>query len=202
MPAAKPTLVPPRDPDLDIVQLAQNRKHRRAAMGVLYERFRGRVYNTALRIVGDHGAAEDILQDVFVTLFRRIHRFKVRATFAAWVYRITVNASLDHLRRRRRGPRGTLPQLETPTPSRELTLPEHGAALHDLRSDVAAALDDVSERLRVVLVLRYLEGLSYQEIAASLAISIGTVKSRLSRAHAALRIALRDRYGDGTVRTA
>ncbi len=194
--------MPPRDPDLDIVRLAQRRTHRRAAMGVLYERFRGRVYNTAFRIVGDHGAAEDILQDVFVTLFRRIHRFKVRATFAAWVYRITVNASLDHLRRRRRGPRGSLPQLEAPPPGRGLTLPEHGAALHDLRSDVAVALAEVSPRLRVVLVLRYLEGLSYQEIAASLEISIGTVKSRLSRAHAALRKKLQSRYGDGTVRTA
>ena len=92
------------DPDLDIVRLAQRRATRREAMGVLYERFRERVFNVALRIVGDREEAADILQDVFILLFRKIHRFRARARFASWVYRISVNVSLDHLRRRRRNP--------------------------------------------------------------------------------------------------
>ena len=73
------------DPDLDIVRLAQRRATRREAMGVLYERFRDRVFNVALRIVGDREEAADILQDVFVLLFRKIHRFRARARFASWV---------------------------------------------------------------------------------------------------------------------
>jgi RNA polymerase sigma-70 factor (ECF subfamily) len=182
---------------LDIVRLAQRRSTRRVAMGVLYERYRERVYNVALRIVGTTDEARDVLQDVFVLLFRKIHRFRARAVFASWVYRITVNMSLDQLRRRRRGPMpaGSSVVLDTPQGSSGLTGPERGVARQDLEEHVQAALAAMSSRLRIVVVLRYLEGLSYADIADVLGCSIGTVKSRLSRAHAALRRALETRYG-------
>lgn len=184
------------DPDLDIVRLAQRRPSRRVAMGMLYERFRERVYNTALRIVGNRDEASDVLQDVFVLLFRKIHRFRARSVFASWVYRITVNVSLDHLRRRRRGPRPTTASaiLDGPQAVGEFTLPEHGAVRSDLEAHVREALQTLSERLRIVIVLRYLEGLAYSEIAEILGCSIGTVKSRLNRAHTALRRQLASRY--------
>jgi len=190
-----------RDPDLDIVRLAQRRATRREAMGVLFERYRSRVYNTALRIVGRPDEAADVLQDVFVLLFRKIHRFRARAVFASWVYRITVNAALDHLRRRRRAPRSSAaPAVLDGAPEQlEMTTPERGAALRDLEGHVRAALHTLSERLRIVVVLRYLEGLSYADIADILDCSIGTVKSRLFRAHAALRKRLAERYGSGVV---
>lgn len=189
-----------RDPDLDIVRLAQRRATRREAMGVLYERFRSRVYNVALRIVGSHDTAADVLQDVFVLLFRKIHRFKARAVFASWIYRITVNASLDQLRRQRRSPRcaGTASILEAGDDRPDISSPEHHAILRDLEMHVQEALQELSERLRIVVVLRYLEGLSYAEIAEILDCSIGTVKSRLNRAHTALRRELAARYEPGT----
>jgi len=166
-------------------------------MGVLYERYRERVYNVALRIVGTTDEASDVLQDVFVLLFRKIHRFRARAVFASWVYRITVNVSLDSLRRRRRGPTaaGSSVVLDGPQESPSLTVPERGVAQHDLERHVQAALATMSSRLRIVVVLRYLEGLSYADIADVLDCSVGTVKSRLSRAHAAMRRALESRYG-------
>lgn len=185
------------DPDLDIVRLAQRRATRRAAMGVLYERFRERVFNVALRIVGDRDEASDILQDVFILLFRKIHRFRARARFASWVYRIAVNVSLDHLRRRKRNPKptGASLLLDGPAEVLDLTAPERSMALRDLSEHVQAALATLSSRLRVVLVLRYLEGLSYADIAEILGCSLGTVKSRLNRAHTAMRRALAERYG-------
>ena len=190
---------PAHDPDLDLVHLAQRRATRREAMGALFERYRGRVYNTALRIVGESEAAADVLQDVFVLLFRKIGRFKARAVFASWVYRITVNTALDHLRRRRRGPRltSTVAILDGPPEQEDLTAPERRASQRDLQAHVREALHTLSDRLRIVIVLRYLEGLAYADIAEILDCSIGTVKSRLNRAHAAMRRELANRYEPG-----
>jgi len=189
-----------RDPDLDIVQLAQKRTTRRAAMGMLYERFRERVYNVALRIVGSADEAGDVLQDVFVLLFRKIHRFRAHAVFASWVYRITVNVSLDHLRRRRRAPSptGAAALLDHALLAEDMTAPERRASQRDLERHVQLALAALSERLRIVVVLRYLEGLSYADIAEILDCSIGTVKSRLNRAHAAMRRELPASYQTGS----
>jgi len=189
------------DPDADIVRLAQQRATRPMAMGILYERFRERVFNVALRIVGNRDEAGDVLQDVFVLLFRKIHRFRERAVFASWVYRVTVNVSLDCLRRRRRAPSPTSSTLlldgaqEPVSPG--LTGPERHMAQRDLERHVQESLLLLSDRLRLVIVLRYLEGLSYSDIAEILDCSIGTVKSRLNRAHTALRAELTARYSDG-----
>jgi RNA polymerase sigma-70 factor (ECF subfamily) len=186
-----------QDPDLDIVRLAQKRATRRVAMGVLYERFRERVYNVALRVVGDADEASDVLQDVFLLLFRKIHRFRERAFFASWVYRITVNVSLDHLRRRRRAPLHTSSEslLDAALDPGEFTSPERRLASRDLQAHVREALHRLSPRLRIVIVLRYLEGLSYSDIAEILETSAGTVKSRLNRAHTGMRRELSRRYG-------
>ncbi len=186
-----------QDPDTDIVRLAQSRPTRRVAMGILYERFRERVYNVALRIVGNGDEAGDVLQDVFLLLFRKIHRFREQAFFASWVYRITVNVSLDHLRRRRRAPLPTSAEelLDRPQEAGELSGPERRLAGRDLEGHVRSALRRLSPRLRVVIVLRYLEGLAYGDIAEILECSVGTVKSRLNRAHAAMRRELARRYG-------
>jgi RNA polymerase sigma-70 factor (ECF subfamily) len=187
------------DPDLDIVRLAQSNATRRVAMGILYERFRERVYNVGLRVVGDPEEAADVLQDVFLLLFRKIHRFRERAFFASWVYRITVNVSLDHLRRRRRSPVPTSSAslLDGPLEGGDLTAPERRLSSRDLQAHVREALYALSPRLRIVIVLRYLEGLSYGDIAEILECSTGTVKSRLNRAHTAMRRELGSRYGDG-----
>lgn len=166
-------------------------------MGILYERFRERVYNVALRVVGNTEDANDVLQDVFLLLFRKIHRFRERAFFASWVYRITLNVSLDHLRRRRRAPLPTATEalLDGPQESDELTIPERRLAGRDLEQHVQTALHALSPRLRIVIVLRYLEGLAYSDIAEILECSVGTVKSRLNRAHAAMKRELARRYG-------
>jgi RNA polymerase sigma-70 factor (ECF subfamily) len=186
-----------QDPDLDIVRLAQARSTRRVAMGILYERFRERVYNVALRVVGNADEASDVLQDVFLLLFRKIHRFRERAFFASWVYRITVNVSLDHLRRRRRAPLpvATEALLDGPLETGDLSSPERRLAGRDLERHVRLALVNLSPRLRIVIVLRYLEGLAYGDIGEILECSVGTVKSRLNRAHAAMRRELARRYG-------
>ncbi len=184
------------DPDLDIVRLAQRRATRRTAMGVLYERFRDRIFNIGYRIVGNEEDARDVLQDVFVLLFRKIHRFRARARFASWIYRVTVNLSLDRLRRKRNSPVLAVSSDLLESSARELLLsaPEHHAGLRDLEEHVQKALQTLSPRLRAVTVLRYIQGLSYQEIAEVMECSLGTVKSRLNRAHARMRLALGPLY--------
>lgn len=166
------------------------------ALGILYERFRGRVYNTALRIVGDRDEAADVLQEVFILLFRKIHRFKAQSQFASWVYRITVNVSLDQLRRRKRTPiPGASPALLDGAPEPTvLSAPESHTAQRDLEGHVQEALHALSDKLRIVIVLRYLEDLAYADIAEILGCSLGTVKSRLNRAHTAMRRELAARY--------
>ena len=178
------------------MELARSPATRRVAIGVLYERFQQRVYNTSLRVVGDADEASDILQDVFVLLFRKIHKFRARSTFASWVYRITVNLSLDRLRQRKRNPLlgVTGSALDSLQDKQGRGAPEHRAALQDLELHVQTALDGLSPRLRIVIVLRYLEGLSYQDISEILGCSLGTLKSRLNRAHAVLRRTLAPLY--------
>lgn len=158
-----------------------------AAQRALFDRHRDRVYTIALHYLkGDEAGALDVTQDVFVRVFRTLGTFRGDARIGTWLYRIVVNACLDELRRRRRvlyfG--DVPPALHPAVPALE---PE------GLDADVAAALAALTPKLRMVVLLRHFEDLSYDEMAAALHCSPGTVASRLSRAHALLAQALAHR---------
>lgn len=150
----------------------------REAFSVLFERYAPRVYRTALRITGDPGDADDATQEVFLRLHDQLHRFEERSSFSTWIYRVTVNLAIDRTRTQARRP-GSIDGVDTQAPDSATAPAERG----DLERAVIAALSGLSEKLRTALVLRYLEDLSYEEIADVLECSIGTVKSRLARAH-------------------
>jgi len=155
----------------------------RDAFRTLFETYKNRVYSVALRFAGDDATAMDIAQDTFVKLFSRIGDFRAESGFETWVYRMVVNSCLDRKRRERRW----LPMADEFLS----TLRAQGDALAEmLRAElsrrVRAAVDRLSPELRMVIVLRYTEGLAYQQIADVLGCSPGTVASRLSRAHKAL----------------
>jgi RNA polymerase sigma-70 factor, ECF subfamily len=155
----------------------------RDAFRELFEIHRDRVYSIALRYSGDESAAMDIAQDTFVKLFASIGDFRGAAAFQTWIYRLVVNSCFDYRRRSRR-----LVPLADGFLS---TLRASADALSDLlRREVHTSLHSAIERLspplRMVIVLRYTEGLSYEEIAEALNCSQGTVASRLNRAHKAL----------------
>ena len=155
-----------------------------------------RVYRLAYRLTGNRPDAEDLTPDVFVRVFRSLHRFQP-GTFEGWLHRITTNLFLDNARRRQKirfdgladGSAERLPSA-FPGPSDQL-------ADADLDHDVAAALAALSPEFRAAVVLCDIEGLSYEEISAVLDVKIGTVRSRIHRGRAQLRAALDHRRPTG-----
>ena len=149
----------------------------------LFETFRDKVYSIALRYSGDRAVAMDISQDIFVKLFSSIRDFRGDSSFETWVYRLVVNSCLDHRRKHWR----LIPMAAEVLGS----LRSSGDSLAEmLRSEfsagIRAAVDRLAPDLRIAVILRYTEGLSYAEIADVLGCSPGTVASRLNRAHKAL----------------
>ena len=152
------------------------------ALSTLYDRYAGLIYGTGIRYLRDRGLAEDLVQDVFTSVWRNAAGFDpARASFATWVYRITRNRATDLVRRRKARVRtvdgeGLLEPGEN-DPSGELS-----------RSfDVASALSRLSPVHREVLVLAYFEGFSQSEISRRTNTPLGTVKSRTTAALRALR---------------
>lgn len=151
-----------------------------------------RVYRLAYRLCGNQHDAEDLTQEVFVRVFRSLSTYQP-GTFEGWLHRITTNLFLDMVRRRQRIRFEGLAEdaherLPGRDPSPQQLLDERG-----FDSDVQAALDQLPPEFRAAVVLCDIEGLSYEEIAATLGIKLGTVRSRIHRGRAQLRAALEHR---------
>ncbi len=158
------------------------------AFADLVERYGGRVYNVALRITHDPDAAHDCAQDAFIRAYRALHQYDPAYPFGPWIFRITTNASLNFIQRGR-GREITVEELpEDPEP------PEAGPELVSVRKEeveeVLAAMAELPPAYRAALTLRHMQQLSYQEVADALGIPIGTVKTHLHRARAALKAKL------------
>jgi RNA polymerase sigma-70 factor (ECF subfamily) len=155
----------------------------RDAFRELFELHRDRVYSIALRFSGDSSAAMDIAQDTFLKLFSTIADFRGDAAFQTWIYRLVVNSCFDHARRSRR----VLPLADAVIA--KLRAPVDALAelmRRELSANLSSAVERLSPPMRMAVVLRYTEGLSYEEIALALGCTPGTVASRLNRAHKAL----------------
>ena len=172
--------VPVAEPELDADILEGCRRGDPSAQRAVFERYRDRVFSIALHFLkGEHAAAQDVTQEVFVKVFRAAPSFRQDARLSTWLYRIVTNACLDELRRRKRLLLfGNLPPAIHPTAP--------AAEPHDPDTDVTQAVRRLSPRLRIAVLLRYYDDLSYDEIAQALGVTAGTVASRLSRAHAIL----------------
>ena len=153
------------------------------AFRTLFETYQDRIYSVALRFSGDEALAMDIAQDTFLKLFSRMAEFRGESTFGTWVYRLVVNSCLDHKRRSWRlipMAAGVAAMLRAPGDAL------HGLLHAEMRGRVQCAVGKLPAEQRIVVVLRYTEGLAYQEIAGVLGCSMGTVASRLNRAHKTL----------------
>ncbi len=168
------------EPELDAHTLDGLRQGHPEAERRVFERYKDRVFSIALQFLkGDDAAAQDATQEVFVKVFRSAGSFRQEARFSSWIYRIAANTCMDELRRRRRVVLfGDVPP--TMHPSEEPSEPT------ELDPDVGAAVRKLSPKLRMVVLLRYFDDLSYDEIAEALDLTHGTVASRLNRAHAFL----------------
>ncbi|MDE3193596.1 MAG: sigma-70 family RNA polymerase sigma factor [Chloroflexota bacterium] len=160
----------------------------RDAFAQLVERYGGRVYNLALRITNDADAANDCSQEAFVRAYRALHRYDPTYPFAPWLLKIATNVSLSHVRRwhAHETPVEELPERAEPD--------EQGPELTALRreevSEVMAAMAELPPAYRAALTLRHIQQLSYQECADALGLPLGTLKTHLHRARAALRTRL------------
>ena len=150
----------------------------REALHSLFLAHKDSVYSVALRFTADASAASDITQDVFLKLFSRIGTFRGESRIETWLYRITINCCLDHRRRSAR----FVPLVDDQRTSAEST-PAEQAEAAEVGRRLQAAVVALPEDLRTVIVLRYTEDLSYEEIAEVLECAAGTVASRLNRAH-------------------
>lgn len=159
------------------------------AFARLVRTYENKIYSLAFRMCGSADDASDIAQEAFLAAWRGLPSFRGDSGFATWLYRLTSNVAIDYLRRQKKQ-RGDM-SLD----DEELGLdavdtgpgPQDAAERTEVRSVVAAGLQELSEGHRQVLVLREIQGLSYEEIADVLEVDLGTVKSRISRARSALR---------------
>ncbi|UGY93484.1 RNA polymerase sigma factor SigE [Streptomyces gobiensis] len=151
-----------------------------------------RVYRLAYRLTGNQHDAEDLTQEVFVRVFRSLSTY-TPGTFEGWLHRITTNLFLDMVRRKQRIRFDALgDDAAERLPSREPSPQQHFNDTH-FDADVQQALDTLAPEFRAAVVLCDIEGLSYEEIAATLGVKLGTVRSRIHRGRSHLRKALQHR---------
>ncbi|MBI3450415.1 MAG: sigma-70 family RNA polymerase sigma factor [Acidobacteria bacterium] len=169
--------------DEDLIEAC--RRGDRGAFRRLFEAHKDRVYSVALHFAGGNAAlAADVTQQVFVRLFERIGQYRGEAEFSTWLYRITAHACLDAWRRERRtvaleAASGGAGEIDPGTPESELVRAETERV-------VQRAVASLRPKIRLAILLRYFLGLTYEEMAAALDCSKGTVASRVSAGHAIL----------------
>jgi RNA polymerase sigma-70 factor, ECF subfamily len=167
----------------------------REAFRELFEAHKDRVWTVALRFTGDESAARDVTQQVFLKLFTSIAGFRHESNFKTWLYRMVTNECMDEFRKRRR----LIPlDFFRPASGAERDEDSGGVEMEDWRQEplqeellaqlevseaVLAALAQLKPKLRMAIVLKYFEDLSYEQMAEALGCSMGTVASRLNRGH-------------------
>lgn len=164
------------------------------AFGALVRRYQDRLYPTVFRLTGCAEDAQDLLQDAFLRAFQKLDRFRGGSSFYTWLYRIAVNLALSGRRRRRGAVRlaeGCRGDPLDPADDTEQTDPTRPAEQAERDALVQRALDALAPDHRAVVVLKDLDGLRYEQVAAVLGVPIGTVRSRLHRARCELRERLR-----------
>jgi RNA polymerase sigma-70 factor (ECF subfamily) len=184
------------DDDDDRSLVARARAGDHAAFRVLFERYHRRAFGLAYGVVKNPDDALDVVQDAFIKAHKHLGNFEGTSSFYTWLYRIVMNVAIDHLRRGKRvknvewddaaggqqleaeaaaGDDGLLPRMLDENPGKTLIRKE-------IREQIASALDTLSDNHRAVLVMRELEGMSYEEMAQAMRCSKGTIMSRLFHA--------------------
>jgi RNA polymerase sigma-70 factor, ECF subfamily len=162
------------------------------AFNALVLHYQDGVYSLAYRIMGESAAAADAAQDAFIAAFRRLDTYR-GGNFKSWLLRIATNTCYDELRRRKRRPISSFDDLQGgdsddgPALPADLPTPEQAVQQSELNQAIESCISALQLDQRTVLILSDVEGLSYQEIAESQGVNLGTIKSRLSRARAGIR---------------
>jgi RNA polymerase sigma-70 factor (ECF subfamily) len=188
--------------DLSLVQRAQRGES--GAFDALVRRYQHKVVKLVMRYVRNPTEAEDIAQDAFIKAYRALSRFRGDSAFYTWLYRIAINTAKNSLAARARNPvqldsNGSGDEDRPGLEERmiDTATPEALALTEEIRATVSAAIDRLPEDLRTAIMLRELEGLSYEEIAKTMDCPVGTVRSRIFRAREAVDERLREIFDGG-----
>ncbi len=192
-----PAIPVPPPPRSDREIIAAIRDGDCSAFECLVTKYENRVYHHCLRMVGDREESVDLTQEVFLKVFRNIHKYEHAYAFYTWLYKITVNCCIDYLRNSKRKikkvPLHQVDNWDQPDSGKDQDIPdekfhpENQFMNLELRNILNMAVGQLSENLRSTILLKEIEGFSYAEIAQISACSIGTVKSRMHRAREELK---------------
>jgi RNA polymerase sigma-70 factor (ECF subfamily) len=170
------------------------------AFEALVVRYRGRIYGMTMNMLGHEADARDITQEVFIKAWRNLPNFERRSQFFTWLCRIANNAVIDLIRKKKisgaefNDELGSVPAAGAPTAPRHTPAPDRAMVNQEIGVRIREALDKLSPEHRAVILLKEIEGLSYQEIADTVGCAIGTVMSRLFNARKRLQEMLSDLY--------
>jgi RNA polymerase sigma-70 factor, ECF subfamily len=181
----------------DLLLIERCKRGDQTAYALLMRKYQNSVYNLCRKMVRNPEEARDLSQEAFVKTFATLERYNPVYAFSSWLYKITANLCIDHIRKQRM----KLLSLDEPVTSDEGTIgreiqdpgqrPDEVSERSEMRAAIQAAIDRLPEHYREILMLRHQQQLSYEEIARELSIPLGTVKARIHRAREGLKEILR-----------
>jgi len=176
-------------PQAEELTIKRAQKGSQAALEELIFAYEKKVYNISFRYMGNEADAFDMAQETLIKIYQRIGKFKGQSSFSSWVYRITVNTCLDGLRKRKKNVISFESAAENGMAfvDERAATPEARALSIEKAEDIQKAIDTLNDDHKSVIILRDVNGLSYEEISQALSISVGTVKSRINRGRQKLR---------------
>jgi RNA polymerase sigma-70 factor (ECF subfamily) len=192
----------------DLVLVKRVQRGDKTAFDLLVRKYQHKVVKLVLRYVRNPAEAEDIAQEAFIKAYRALPQFRGDSAFYTWMYRIAINTAKNSLASRDRSPIAYDLDLTDPEESHSVQTklqdpdtPEGMALTEEIRMIVNSAIEALPEELKTAIVLRELDGLSYEEIAAAMECPVGTVRSRIFRAREAIDKRLREVFEGGLGRT-
>jgi RNA polymerase sigma-70 factor (ECF subfamily) len=192
----------------DLVLVKRVQRGDKTAFDLLVRKYQHKVVKLVLRYVRNPAEAEDIAQEAFIKAYRALPQFRGDSAFYTWMYRIAINTAKNSLASRDRSPIRYDLDLNDPEESHSVQTklqdpdtPEGMALTEEIRQIVNSAIDALPEELKTAIVLRELDGLSYEEISAAMECPVGTVRSRIFRAREAIDKRLREVFEGGLGRT-
>lgn len=190
------------DRELDLALVERVRRGERHAFDLLVLKYQRRIMRLLVRVMGDTADIEDIAQETFIKAYRALPQFRAESAFYTWLYRIAMNTARNWQAARARRPAGisvaenqdgeTFEQIDSLTDS---STPESILASQQVADTINAAIQELPEDLRKAIVLREIEGMSYEDIATVMQCPVGTVRSRIFRAREAIAARLRPVLG-------
>ncbi len=190
----------PAETPVDDELIRRTREGDLRAFDTLVRRYQRRVYFLAIRMVTNHDAADDVAQETFIKAYNALDSFRLGCNFYTWLYRICMNLSINHLKHGRR----VMTESRFKEEAKPLERAASGAdpldcaVMTEMGERIETAIDSLSPKHKAVFVLRIYEDMSYEEIAESLDISIGTVMSRLFRAREKMQEMLAEYRSDSS----